>query len=479
MTRKRRILWTVGAIALGAVTITGVWIGRIMTATSAAKPWLVRELRTEFEAIPESERAWPIYRATLGALHEGRRDHYDYEPRDREEWPAYREWLRARRPQVDAIVAATSLPHLGLPWGSAELWSVGDQPSADPMAEWAANQSTAPSRLVRDCYRILRSDAYLALEDGDLERALTSFHACIRFVAQCERSRMSLIQQLTTAACRAGAIQVASALVRDERFRTTEHLNRLDSILAELPSGAIRFAEEMPFQLELLDALYAAEGWGGGRLTTDAIEESRQALDIENRLGFPSPGANLSPEEAALSQPSLLIQLFAPSREEAAAQTRRILETLDSLARIPAHQRPDPATVLPAPLPLQEAIATLQADGPRDSLLLVGDFSQLDRDALRLAIAILRDRITLGHWPEPGSHAGTPDPLTGSPLRWVVRGGELLVYSVGCDRIDDGGTAIPLLPDDDPRADWKSYFGQETFRSRKGDVIVLRVAHGD
>jgi len=77
--------------------------------------------------------------------------------------------------------------------------------------------------------------------------------------------------------------------------------------------------------------------------------------------------------------------------------------------------------------------------------------TQAVRDLLLMAIATKRHRLKHGHDPAsvddlmPEFLAAIPtDPFDGQPLRMKVTAGEIVFYSVGMDRIDNGG----LDPDD-------------------------------
>ena len=68
------------------------------------------------------------------------------------------------------------------------------------------------------------------------------------------------------------------------------------------------------------------------------------------------------------------------------------------------------------------------------------------RDATEVAIALTLWKRRHGQWPERLEQlvpdllpAVPPDRADGKPLRYVVRDGQAVVYSIGQDRDDDGG----------------------------------------
>jgi hypothetical protein len=70
-----------------------------------------------------------------------------------------------------------------------------------------------------------------------------------------------------------------------------------------------------------------------------------------------------------------------------------------------------------------------------------------DRDGVLVGIALERYRRVHGHYPQnlaeltPTWLAEIPaDRITGNPVKYLLKAGKPLVYSVGADRVDNGGT---------------------------------------
>jgi hypothetical protein len=92
-----------------------------------------------------------------------------------------------------------------------------------------------------------------------------------------------------------------------------------------------------------------------------------------------------------------------------------------------------------------QPLSVIRAESLR-SALEASDRMRLDRDATLLVIALERFRLANGRWPREHAEvaallAGPPllDPFDGAPLRFVIREGRPVVYSIGADRKDDLG----------------------------------------
>ena len=92
------------------------------------------------------------------------------------------------------------------------------------------------------------------------------------------------------------------------------------------------------------------------------------------------------------------------------------------------------------------------------------------RDATEVAIALTLWKRRHGQWPEQLEQlvpellpVVPPDRADGKPLRYVVRDGQAVVYSIGQDRDDDGGRSTT-----DP--DWAivNSFGPISAEEQKG-----------
>jgi len=478
---KRRRTLTVARIALGAVlaaaTPLAAWIFRVSNGRGAESDSLVAELAARTAAIPPDERAWPVYRATLIALRAGREDELHYEPSDRDRWEEYSVWLRTQRASVDALISASHRSALGLPWGSTDIGMPDRSVDENERLHDAMAQAGRVGGPLRNVARILRSGAHIALEDGDIDRAVTAFDAACRACAHGSEGEATLTMQMSASASVAATIQMLERLLADPRARVEPHLLAIAESLDRAEAAAtIRFAPQVPFELAQLDSMYAPEGWGGGRLTRDAVDDARIVAEWDRQLGISD---ETSTDE--LAAPTIWIQLRAPFRQDAKRDIETIAVIADEVLRSTAADRRVALDRLPARAPYESAVAPLASmRSVLHAILKMSDSVVMELDAHRLAVAILIHRARTSAWPDqlrpPPSLRIPTDRLMGEPLRWLATEDRLIIYSIGLDGLDDGGTPIPPPPGEDEAVQgWGQVFGPIDGPVPKGDVVITSI----
>ena len=187
---------------------------------------------------------------------------------------------------------------------------------------------------------------------------------------------------------------------------------------------------------DLLQHVYTADGHGDGRMTP--------AGWLRVRLSFAEPNF-----ADFVSAPLSLLQV---------ASRRRTLEKYDRLVELKVSELNRPARDLtgeadrrtlcheahPDQLSTAFGVITTSFANPYigGSEILLGD-----RDGVVVAIALERYRRLHGYYPQtlaglvPQFLPAIPaDRITGNPVKYLLRAGKPLVYSVGSDRIDNHGT---------------------------------------
>jgi hypothetical protein len=482
VTKSRRAkvtLGLLGAFLVGGAVLTD-WLIRISHGQAVPSSALVTELAARTASIPVGDRAWPVYRETLYAVREQRTDEMHYEPSDREHWPEYAAWLRTQRAAVDALIAASRRPALGLPWGSADMWMPHVAVDENERLHFAGAQSGRVGRPLRDVVRMLRSAAHIALEDGDVERAITAFDAACRVCVQASSGDASLLMQLSATAGLSATLDLLERLLADPRTHRSAELHRIAESLDRIERvSSIRFGQELPFALADLDALYAPEGWGGGRLTSDAVDAARRIADMHRMLGISDANAD---EE--LNAATIWIQLRAPSREEARGILERATAVLDAASDRTTEGRRKVRERLPPPFPYESAVAVLETiRGVSERQLISHDSLGMRIDSLRLAVELVAHRERASAWPDhlqPPSSLRVPnDRIGGQPLRWLITDDRLVIYSVGPDGRDDGGAPIEPAPEEsDANSHWSVYLAPYDGVPPMGDVVIVTIELG-
>ena len=100
---------------------------------------------------------------------------------------------------------------------------------------------------------------------------------------------------------------------------------------------------------------------------------------------------------------------------------------------------------------------TSEFNVPGSRILTAGQRAQAELELARTGLAIHLYRATENEWPGsiedlfPGYLSAIPrDPFDHEPLRYVRYGDRVILYSVGLNRIDDGGNQVERIDPDQP-----------------------------
>ncbi|HEX8875645.1 MAG TPA: hypothetical protein VF777_02790 [Phycisphaerales bacterium] len=424
------------------------------TPTITLRP--IDELNREAIALPESDRAWPIYRAAYLSLNHTREQH------------ATLAALRvATPPNPDAsaaldriaaplsqIRAASAKPGLGyltsvspdreISAKNFELFQTHAQEGGHAIQPDAQNPEAFALTLshlgtMRECVRLLRADAIAAMHRADAEHTHANLAAMIS-ISQQLRTPDTLISSLVSCA--------TTALAADT---TRELLTFRPSLLsdAQLTDLAHRFAAlggprefvsvrgERVYFRDAIQRLYTDDGHGNGHLT--------------------SAGAAYFDKLAALGSDTgsvgmLLTSVVSVDRKELTRAFERLLDRAEAAIDVPLWQKDvetadrvlDEYTATPLArvryLPLAVLAPAL------DRVRYTAQEIATRRDSTLAVIAIELQRRATGQFPEslaqlvPARLPVVPRDLAdGTPLRYRRSGDSYVLYSLGADGQDDHG----------------------------------------
>jgi hypothetical protein len=453
--RRRPLAWRItwraaqAAVVLLALAV-GVYVAatvRLLSARPGAASGASAVARAAAPDLPSGERAWPLYRQALVEL--GRPPPPLIWPAPSPADPAWYEaarMLEERRGAVALLRQAAAMPASGYVVGDEvdpfdrALWPQGSGGARAEGLAGAVRVSLLPYLAeMRRLAALVCFDALRAAAAGDAATVTDDLLAAIGIAAHA-REQPFVQNDLVAGGSVALAARTLGAVLADRPDLLSD---------AQLGALAHRFWA-VPFQLRLdgeraliedfMRQAYSNDGAGGGRLTARGLE----LMDA---------GGALAP----------LASLLAAGRRATLAESERWLLRLEAEAARPPWRR-DPeglerdldacraswlyrrrympvVLLLPAPA---AALAELDA-------------AAMDRDAACTAIALVIERRRRGAWAKrlddlaPHALPAPPaDCFGGAPLRYVLRDGRPLLYSVGPDRDDDGGRAAdgdrPLWP---------------------------------
>ncbi|TVQ33068.1 MAG: hypothetical protein EA376_03160 [Phycisphaeraceae bacterium] len=440
--------------ALAAVLVIYTWFGVTywLGSPNPARDYLA-EINAAAAATPEDARAWPIHRAALleiGDLPDGViSSEAPLGAGVSDETAAF---LDRHRDSIDAFRRAGLMERMG--YIAATSHHPEDVPlfgAIDPVDEYAVDalEGSVISALlphlasVRRIGQLLGNDARLAHERGDADLAVRSLRA-IFGIANQVREHPLLISDLVSISIHAYALNIVSELLHKapERFEAGQLIELSHEIAGAIPDGfSVRLDGERVTFHDVVQRAYTDDGDGGGRMTRQGLhamaslqggESAAETGGIEDIIG-PFATALMS-RRAAVEEFERVMALLErvvtrPLWEvEASAEWRRLnewkqeegLQSLTSLPRL----------LLPA----------------IDRAGVQGNFLLQMRDGVFVAIALELHQRRHGAWPEslealtPGLLPRVPpDRFDGAPIRYRLRDGEPVVYSVGANMKDNGG----------------------------------------
>ena len=436
---------------------------RLFSADQIPKRNYVEEWNALVLAIPEDERAWPLYRAIaddlpqwptyrLSDLHPGS-----------ETWPELAAFAVENSTLIDRLHEAAARPHLGA--------VIGDEPPppTDATQTSAAATTEDPNEnpvlfavplpqltILRDAGRLLSIDTYLAAEAGDATRVCDDLTTALRIAEHAYELRFLISDLVSLGLVHRTYSVLSDVLVQYPDLLDDRQLVDLSHRIANANgSGNLqaRFESERACIHDLLQRLYSDAGNGDGLPRPDMLVMLSRMSDGNSVLG-----GSASPWLMPALAP------FFASRAAVTEKCDQILALYEAEAQTPLWQRgPSQAEALTAGLSNQGLqrwrylpVACFMPSLTRASLM--AEYITQERDAVLVAVALRIYHRRHGEWPAtldelvPHLLPRVPyDRYDGGPIKYRIVDGQPLLYSVGVDRDDDGGhipDKVTLAPGD-------------------------------
>lgn len=470
--RRGRPLWWHGwrtglrAVSLILLLSVGLYIF-LSLRYHLARPTISHDYIADYNApilaVPEAERAWPLYREAIIALEPlptELRDRWPIEYADDEKLADGRAYLDRNTTTIALAHRAAERPLLGAILGDPQAETTHIERANRHSSAWlATHNSTAPTdpsligspqtflNMARELTRLLRSDLTVAIVNGDAARAERSVRTLMQIGCHADQGRF-VISALVAMEVD-GVLYDAIRVILNDRpeLLTSEQCQKLAHAIAaagdpgDRVAAALR-AERTAF-LDLVQRVYSDDGSGDGHMTARGM-----AFLTHTTYGGSGPAMRLI-DEALMP----LAAGTALSRSELIARYDKVIQLgLDEIQR--------PLWVAPAPEVFHayahhnENLYRKARNWPAN--LMVPGFShatrgvhhhRVQRDATLAAIALELHRREHGSYPalltalSPRYLPRLPvDPADGQPLRYRLAAGKPVIYSVGADGADDSGT---------------------------------------
>jgi hypothetical protein len=324
-----------------------------------------------------------------------------------------------------------------------------------------------------DLYRLLVIEVEQARFERDRTRWLRAWCANLSLADQLP-PECAIIQLAAFNFASQGWSWLQTVLADDPTLLTDDDLRQLAHRIAAFQGGGrLRLKVDREFGEDLLQRFYTDDGHGDGRLTPDffRLQESVQKLYSQAGLSGKQLSAVNDLERAALSG---VIASRAEMRR--ALQQYFDLEEAESAKPLweQAFDEPSPGSRLVNQwhdsrwdrLRLQTFLAIFQPLVHRKSIgrtWQAAEFATQTRDATLVSIALTVYHRRHIQWPErleqlcPDLLPEVPlDRFDGEPLRYRIVDDRPLLYSVGRNRIDEGGRFPPENNGPEARdGDWR------------------------
>lgn len=491
----------------------------------AGRPQPTRDFRAESNArlreIPEHEKAWPIYRDLwikfdFGQGGAGTFDEL-YTPDvagqkrrlvradDGESWRLAVEKLSSCAELLEGFRVAAQRPSFGLPVATSvkdvdprDVRALFPKSHLSMLAEakalaiegrdaTLAQTSSSCVLIARKMPTLLVVDSRWAMEQGDSERITRNVEAIFGMARQINDHERLLDGMLALAFSSLGIDLIDECVDANvdfddrqlERMAVAVQRTRIDEIF--------RFSSERLFVDDSIQHSYTDDGRGDGRITWRGLELMDEAYD---------PRQFAWSEESALMDQLGLIPLYVsapsamlryPTRKQLTEKANSLFDqvddymyaplTDDKVAAFESQVAELPTSYKPIQRFMQQAVKyksrVLQSTG--------------DRAGSLLGLAVLRFKQQNGTLPTTLEEmVGTfleeipRDPVNGEPLRYVRQDDAFLIYSVGVNKIDDGGQHVLVRADGSVVTDLsKEVPGEQRSKMKPGEYDLRKDLPGD
>ncbi len=501
--RNRPLAWHVwrrtfqGTLA-ACVFVVLAWSWLIFRFHSA-RPGPTRDAIGEWDArnreIPLSDRAWPLYREGFEKLDEkttrqwsdvdGVYTAFVIGPRHKK-WPQAKAFLHRYEDALALFLRATERPNLGYvyrdPANDSWLRNISSGGVAAVYPPDVPSTSIYLPQIQDLCNAgcLIGGATQEALEADDAMRAAALLHSRLRLANQIwHASEFVLFDLIAIAEVRTVAMTVARNLDEQSQFFGDRQLVELAHELAAACDGTsrVRFSLDRRSMGDWIAHVYSDDGDGNGRLTVAGLREVlRYGSMVEhNDEGSAFFWKWMGQANSVKPANAMVFELAGSGLAATVADRRDMQAKADEMANlyIRKHERPlwEQSTPSEYDAEMERLRKTPSLQRKFWPLILVLRHFSLANDggseiravnihsATLVAIALELYHRREGHWPDrlrqlvPGLLTHVPiDQFDGQPLRYRLIEGAPLVYSVGPDRLDDGGIAAATTKPGEPAA---------------------------
>lgn len=425
-------------------------------------------------AVPEDERAWPLYRAAINQIQINHKfpewnDQPAMSPGDAD-WSRAIDWLTAHEGALQTIRDAAKQPEMGFPvWTGIRSFPKEDRetlftakvieqsapPSDNPLMENTLIATHVPQlAAMRSMTRLLSIDARRAALAGDGQTAYADVVAMLRMSPHCEEQPF-LVSGVVAAAVQKLAVgAIGNVMSENAALWSDDQLQDLAHLVASSKVDWHRsFQGERLLIYDIVQRMYTDDGEGDGRITLEGLRNMRPLIGLldadqlpdvgtwEGELRAFAYGVAIPATPYVMASRAELVEKYESLMNQQEATLEGNLWEIDPDAVIEEVNHwsgLERARYLPIPT-LFPSLGLLRKT--------IGEGCGL-RDGVLVGIALELYHREHDDWPPtldelaPKYLPQVPiDRITGEPLHYKVVDDRPVVYSVGADRDDDAGRA--------------------------------------
>ncbi len=479
--RNRSMWWQclriVTRLVLVVLTLSLVSYSILAARFYLGRPQLAHNYWHEINAarqVPEAQRAWPLYREALYKM--GKEDEKWLDTHELAGGPGSKDWntaaalIERHRDAMELIREGAKKRNFGyylgdkvdrefakrtdVQWVVSENMTLADE-NEDLIL--ALIDGAVASRAVA---RKLTIDARIAAAQNDSARVLADLVALVSLAEQQFAPDATLVEQMIGMAIFSIAADSSGRVLADTpAVLTDDQLIALAHRMAAFRNGKpmVDFnSERLQFE-DVLQRVYTDDGHGGGRITPEGLAkfmayanegshfmtafDPRSSHDLSTKISahLIGPGVAVfigTREENHDLYNSLMDEIIVAHKGPPWQWSRKILDANENRLKDAMTGIRNRGRYLFVGLLLPAVSGVFHA---RESMIQ-------QREAAEAVVALELWRRRHGAWPAGLDAlvpeylpALPPDRVDGQPLRYVVRDGQPVLYSIGRNRRDDGG----------------------------------------
>ncbi len=467
--RQRPLAWRMlvrtvqatAAIAGLIVLAIGLLVGRMFVGSPVVSVDYLAKFNEPAVGHAHDEVAWPVYRDAMMAIKPSIPTNPiftgDGGAPGTEKWDDAVTWLQEIQPVLDSVRHGSQRAHLGFVISDSlspedqKLWpDLIQAPFAeDPIWRGSLFSILLPHLAeMRHLSRTVGADVYRAAEEDEGEIVMQDLETLLALSQHCRELKVLINDLVSMAIFEVGKDRLLWVLEHHPNCLSAEQLRELAHRFAAITDDKLvpRLDGERMGFYDTIQRTYTDNGSGDGHLTWDGLKGFGAIVTFHDGNVWRTPSD------------ALLVPAIGMSRRDVLQQYDDYMDRMERMAHVPLWERdrpranPDVMTEIEvaagSPVTRARMLPLVLLLPALDKAIISGRMAVFSRDVATTALALESYRRDHGGYPAtlaalvPSYLPDVPrDVFDGKPLRYFLRDGKPLLYSIGTDRDDDGGRA--------------------------------------